>query len=103
MKTRSLRNRSETRIELIKNNNLDSIQKLSMECSKCQDLNLDSTVRRSSEGWTTTAHRWPFTDEQGREHHHKIEVTTRDHWCSLGHYFQTKERYHCWCGWPSNE
>jgi hypothetical protein len=103
MKMQNLNEGSESLIKTGSQNNLDSTQKLSMECSKCSELGFTSTIRRSTEGWTTTAYRYPFNDEQGRKHHHLVEITTRAHWCSEGHYFETKERTTCWCGWPVNK
>ena len=73
-----------------------------MQCPKCLELGLESEIVQSSPGWTTTAHRYPYNDEQGREHHHKIEITTRIHWCSKGHHFDVAERWRCWCGWPNH-
>jgi hypothetical protein len=74
-----------------------------MNCGKCEELNLASTIKRSSEGWITTAYRRPFEDDEGREHNHKVEVTTIMHWCSNGHCFKSKKHTECWCGWPINK
>lgn len=74
-----------------------------MECGECVKFGLDSTITRSSEGWITTAYRYPFNDHLGRKHHHILEMTIRTHWCSRGHNFQTKEHTKCWCNWPVNK
>jgi hypothetical protein len=72
-----------------------------MQCPKCSDLGLESEIIRSSEGWVTTAYRYPFHDDQKRKHHHLLEITIRTHWCKQGHHFESRERYKCWCGWPN--
>lgn len=74
-----------------------------MDCVKCSDMGLNSTIVHSSRGWTTTAYRYPFDDNLGNRHHHSIEITVRTHWCSEGHKFRSKEQYTCWCGWPNKK
>ena len=98
-KTQGLRKGSENRIKTGGRDKINPAQKLSMECDQCSELGLTSTIR-STKGWTTTAYRYPFVDNQGKRHHHLIEITTYHNRCSKGHYFETKERTVCWCGWP---
>lgn len=101
MKILGLRRYLRSPIKPPRYNNISSIQILSMECSKCVERGLVSTIRPLSQGWTTTAWRRPFKDDQDRVHDHKIELTIYYGWCSKGHYLETKERYHCWCNWPN--
>lgn len=53
---------------------------------------------------TTLMYATPFTDENGKLHHHDSNRTTEQRQCSDCHELYAVGRHaSCWCGWKQNE
>jgi len=70
-------------------------------CGACRAEGQESQVTPSSGFYSTMLYCAPHYDEQGRQHSHDSNTTTRSYRCSRGHTWQLKEGGACWCGWRS--
>lgn len=70
----------------------------SMICKQCQDEGCKSRVFPGTSTSTLMLCR-PFYDEDGKRHHHDINVITTNYRCSNGHTWTNHHSGQCWCGW----
>jgi len=71
-------------------------------CEICESSGAIYKCSKLGPGWTTSAYRYPFADEEGRFHQHDLNLTTEKWKCSNGHIFIRKWMKQCWCGWPDD-
>ncbi len=81
--------------------NIDAIKppSIMIECPECKSkaLNIGTTS-------STLAYYQPFTDDDGRLHHHDGNITTSHYTCrKCEHSFTESSTGSCWCGWPNND
>lgn len=71
-------------------------------CPECRKEDRKSYV---CPGLATETAMWcpAFYDEEGRLHHHDLNITTQAFTCSNGHSWETRTGGSCWCGWPEGE
>ena len=71
---------------------------ITIECPKCKSRSL--SIDFSTE---TLLYCQPFTDDDGRLHHHDINTTTTHCTCKkCRHSFTKSHTGSCWCGWEAD-
>ncbi len=74
-----------------------------MICQECKAAGLKSRVTPHG-GASTLMYCEPFYDEEGKYHHHDLNVLTSSFSCSNGHQWVTKSHPKCpGCDWPNDE
>ncbi len=69
-----------------------------MKCPQCVKEGKRSTVTPGFSS-TTAMYCAPYYDEDGKHHHHDLNMTTTGYACSNGHEWTEGKRGSCWCGW----